>query len=211
MWKNVRLAVIDFETTGLEFENDRIIEAGVVLFENGEFVEAKNWLINPGMPIPREASDVHGIMDSDVANSPAFADAWQEIAVALRGAIPVAYNATFDQRFLQAEAKRAGRSKDAAHTPALRSDLVWIDPLVWVREIHKSEKSKKLVDVAARLGISLENAHRAADDATATGKVLLALASDMPRTYGELIRLQGQYAARQDVDNAALWRSRRGS
>jgi DNA polymerase-3 subunit epsilon len=99
----------------------------------------------------------------------------------------------------------------AAHAPALRPEVIWVDPLVWVRELHKYEKSRKLSDVCARLGIALEQAHRAAGDAEATGRVLLSLASQMPRTYGELIRLQGQYAARQDVDIAAMWRMRRGN
>ncbi len=53
--------------------------------------------------------------------------------------------------------------------------------------------------VTRRLGIPLDSAHRAASDAEATGRVLLALASQMPERYGELIRLQGQYAGRQVI------------
>jgi DNA polymerase III subunit epsilon len=87
-------------------------------------------------------------------------------------------------------------------------DVVWIDPLVWARELYKEEKSNRLTDVCARLGIALEQAHRAAGDAEATGRVLLALAERLPQPYGELIRLQGQMAARQDVDKSML-RNRR--
>ena len=64
------------------------------------------------------------------------------------------------------------------------------------------------MDVAARLGVSLENAHRASFDAEATGRVLLALAEKMPERYGDLLRVQPRYAATQDVE-AAGWRSRR--
>ncbi|MCA9600581.1 MAG: 3'-5' exonuclease, partial [Myxococcales bacterium] len=84
----------------------------------------------------------------------------------------------------------------------------WIDPLVWVRELQKYEKGKKLTDVCARMGIPLEQAHRASGDAEATGKVLLALAKDLPATYGELIRIQTQYAAKQESEFQA-WKSRR--
>jgi DNA polymerase-3 subunit epsilon len=80
---------------------------------------------------------------------------------------------------------------------------------VWVRELQKYEKGKKLTDVAARLGIPLDNAHRADADAEAAGRVLLALAPQMPSTYGELVRLQAQYAVRQEADFQA-WRARKG-
>ena len=86
--------------------------------------------------------------------------------------------------------------------------MLWIDPLVWARELHKDEKGHRLGEVCARLGIRLDNAHRAASDAEATGRVLLALAPRLPTTYSELIRLQTQYGARQDVDMAMNFRRR---
>jgi DNA polymerase-3 subunit epsilon len=84
--------------------------------------------------------------------------------------------------------------------PAFAPDVVWLDPLVWARELHRDDKSKKLTDMCARLGIALDNAHRAASDAEAAGRVLLALADRMPTTYAEVIGIQGQYAARQELD-----------
>ena len=92
--------------------------------------------------------------------------------------------------------------------PPCSDECVWIDPLVWAREIQKTEKGFKLVDVAARLNVSLESAHRAAFDAEATGRVLLALAPNMPERYGDLLRVQPRYAATQDVENAG-WRTKR--
>lgn len=68
------------------------------------------------------------------------------------------------------------------------------------KKLQRYEKGKKLTDVCARLGIEMTAAHRAAGDAEAAGRVLLALAPRMPNAYGELIRLQKQYAARQELD-----------
>ncbi|MDH3844763.1 MAG: 3'-5' exonuclease, partial [Myxococcales bacterium] len=126
------------------------------------------------------------------------------------GRLPVAYNADFDRGFLKAELGRAAPEGMTAGDmpPAAREDIVWVDPLVWAREILKELSSRKLSDVTTHLGIALERAHRAAGDAEATGRVLLALASQMPRIYGELIRLQKRYAAFQDAELAAWKRFR---
>jgi DNA polymerase-3 subunit epsilon len=207
-WISARLVVIDFETTGLDPSSDRVLEMGLACFSEGKLERRHNWLVNPGVPVPEEARKVHGISDEDLAMAPRFEDAFSQAISHLDGRIPVAYNAEFDRRFFHAEFGRLGGALDVEAPPALRHDVVWIDPLVWVRELHKYEKGKKLTEVCARLGIEIGQAHRAADDAEATGRVLMTLAKDMPQQYGELIRIQKQYAARQEAEMAA-WRSRR--
>lgn len=208
-WAEQRLAVIDFETTGLTPESDRVLEIGVACFHGGQLSGLKNWLVNPGVPVPEESRAVHNISDEELAGAPAFADVLPELRAIVQGHLPVAYNAVFDRAFLHAELGRLGARERGEDAPAAFStDVIWIDPLVWERELHQDERSHRLGDVCARLGIPLERAHRAASDAEATGRVLLALAGRMPATYGELIRLQGQYAARQDVDMSANWRRR---
>jgi DNA polymerase-3 subunit epsilon len=128
----------------------------------------------------------------------------------LQSRLPVAYNAPFDRGFLLAEIKRAAPKGMTLGDmpPAARDDVAWVDPLVWAREILKELKSRRLGDVAKHLGIPLEQAHRAAGDAEATGRVLLGLAPQMPRIYGELVRLQKRYAAFQDAEFAAWKRFR---
>lgn len=209
VWARAAFVVIDFETTGLDPEVDRILEVGLAAFEDGSLVTSKNWLVNPTVPVPAESSAVHGITDEMLATSPRFHEVFAEVREMLEGRIPVAYNHGFDSRFLWAELRRAGlptRGDDLA--PACSDEGVWIDPLVWAREIQKAEKGFKLVDVAARLGVPLETAHRAAFDAEATGRVLLALAPQMPERYGDVLRVQPRYAATQDVENAG-WRTKR--
>jgi DNA polymerase-3 subunit epsilon len=205
-WAEQRFAVIDFETTGLVAETDRVIEIGVSCFEAGRLTLIKNWLVNPGIPIPEESRAVHNITDEELAHAPKFAQVAVELAEALRGHIPVAYNAAFDRGFLQAELGRLMGVMLEPLPPAFLPDVAWMDPLVWVRELFPEEKSRRLADISARLGIALENAHRAGSDAEATGRVLLALAERMPRLYGEVISLQARYAARQDLDFKSLRR-----
>jgi len=200
-WASANLAVIDFETTGLAPETDRIVEVGIACFNAGQLTKLKHWLVNPCMPIPEGARNVHGIGDAEVADAPRFEQLAVELVEVLKDHLPVAYNAAFDRAFLHAELERAGlniRGDELA--PACSSEVEWIDPLVWTRELYRDDSSRKLADIAARLGIALERAHRAASDAETTGRVLLALAERMPASYSEVIGLQAQYAARQEVD-----------
>jgi DNA polymerase-3 subunit epsilon len=199
-WAELPIALVDVETTGKDASVDRVVEVGVAIARGGEVVERKNWLVNPGRPIPREASDVHGIKDDDIKDAPPFERVAHEIAAALAGCIPAAYNAAFDRAFLMNELGRAGLS--------LRKDVEWLDPLVWAREVQQGERSRALGDVAARLGIALQNAHRASDDAEAALRVLLALGRDVrvPRTYAAMVQEQRRLAMAQADERRMRWR-----
>jgi DNA polymerase-3 subunit epsilon len=206
-WVDLPWAVIDFETTGFDENSDRVVEVGVVCMQGGQVTARHNYLIQPGMPIPESAISVHGITDAMVADAPRFEQIAHELRDALVGHLPIAYNATFDRKFMHGEMRRAGVLTDLP--AALDAGVTWVDPLVWVRELMPDEKSKRLSDICERLGIPLNDAHRAWADAEATGRVLVALAERMPKSYGELIRVQDQYAARQEAE-LADWRRRRG-
>jgi DNA polymerase-3 subunit epsilon len=207
-WAAASFAVIDFETTGLDPAVDRVLEVGVVCFDDGVLTASQNWLVNPTIPVPEEASKVHGITDEMLADQPPLAQVWAEVRGMLEGRLPVAYNAPFDKRFLIAELERMGEPTWGQELPpAMQSEVEWIDPLVWVRELFP-DQGAKLTAITEHLGIPLDDAHRAASDAEATGKVLLAMSDRTPATYAELIRVQVRYAAQQDVD-LAMWRGRR--
>lgn len=209
-WKEIPLALIDFETTGTDASVDRVIEMGIIGFDDGKVTFREGLLINPGIPISDESRAIHGITDEELEGAPAFEQALPRILELLAGRLPVAYNASFDRGFLLAELGRVkGAITDGTMPPATRADVVWVDPLVWAREILKDQKRRRLVDVAEHFGIPLEQAHRAAGDAEATGHVLMALAPQMPGRYGELVRLQGRYAAFQEAQ-MARFRAMRG-
>ncbi|MFO0553668.1 MAG: 3'-5' exonuclease [Polyangiaceae bacterium] len=190
-WRDCVVAFIDTETTGRDPTKDRVIEVGIVLGQSGRIFERKAWLLDPEMPIPEESSNVHGIKDDDVRGKPTFAAAFPEIAAALVGAIPAAYNAEFDKAFFRGELSRLARVPDDL-PPAFRREVEWLDPLVFARELYRDEQSRALGDMAERLGIKLENAHRATDDAAAALEVLYALAHDqrIPRGYAAVLQEQ---------------------
>jgi DNA polymerase-3 subunit epsilon len=194
------IVAIDTETTGRDPASDRVVEVACVRWENGTITWRKSWLVNPGRPIPKEASEVHGISDDDVKDAPTFDAILPELLEALHGAIPLAYNAEFDRRQLLAELGRVAVPQQPP--PAFQKNAEWIDPLVWARELHKLEKSRALGEVAARLGIELAQAHRATNDAEAALNVFVKFQEDsrLPKTYGAFLQEQRRLSRAFEAD-----------
>ena len=203
------VVAIDTETTGRDPAVDRIVEVAAVIWDGTRISERLSWLVNPGRPIPQEATDVHGITDADVVDKPPFSDIVLSVVAALANKVPLAYNAHFDRQFLLEEYNRCGVA-EIKLPPAFRRNVEWLDPLVWVREVQKDERSRALGEVCQRLGIPLANAHRATDDAEAALLVLRALLPDprIPRGYAAFLQEQRRLARLQD-DERARWRRER--
>jgi DNA polymerase III subunit epsilon len=207
-WSELPIALIDVETTGTDASVDRVVEVGIAIARGGVLVERRNWLVNPGRPIPKEASDVHNITSEVVKDAPPFEAVAREVGAMLVGCVPAAYNASFDRAFLGSEIARAGLTSEEL-PPALRKGIEWLDPLVWARELQQGERSRALGEVALRLGIVLENAHRASDDAEAALRVMLELGRDprVPRTYAALVQEQRRLAMAQADERRLKWRA----
>jgi DNA polymerase-3 subunit epsilon len=167
-WTTLPLAVIDFETTGLDPKEHRIVEYGVALFREGKFELAIGELLDPEIELSEEVMKIHGITNTDVQGKPRFKDVLPNLISLLTARVPVAYNAAFDRRFLVQEIKRTCPDREGL-PPAFHDNTEWIDPLIWVRRFHKYAKGKKLTDMCPRLGITLEDAHRATAVAKAAG------------------------------------------
>jgi DNA polymerase-3 subunit epsilon len=196
---------IDVEATGLDPNEDRVIEVACVVFAGGT-VERHGWMINPGRPISEESRAVHNISDDDVRDAPPFAGVAEQILAVLRRGVPLAYNADFDRAFLMAEFARAG--VDRSDVVALRKGVDWLDPLTWARELQQAEKSKSLASVAERLGIEAGTAHRAVDDAHTAAQVLRTFFGDsrVPRGYAAFVQEQRRLG-RVHKDERQFWRS----
>lgn len=191
-WKKEKLAVVDFETTGIDPLNDRIIEYGVVLFNQGFVEHVASGFVDPQIPIPEAATKVNGITNEMIKGAKTFYQLSDMLIKLLNGKIMVAYNAKFDRPFLHHEFARTDKN--------VKLISMWIDPLIWVRHLYKYEKSKKLTDMCKLLKIEIENAHRASDDAEAAGKLLYKLADKLPDDYDELIERQVVLKIQQEED-----------
>lgn len=96
---------IDVETTGLDPENDKIVEIAAVHYSGRERLQDFKTLVNPGIPIPPTASAIHHLTDRDVADAPNVEEIWPALTAFTSGAICVAHNAPFDRSFLKALAE----------------------------------------------------------------------------------------------------------
>ena len=198
-WFDAPLAVVDVETTGLDPSEDRVIEIGIVHMCRGEVQDRYELLINPGRPVPAEAQKITGISEDDLKDAPPFADIAEEVNKRLSDRVFVAYNLDFDRAFVKNELERAG---------VTWTERDYIDPLIFARQLHRDQGSKRLGAVAARFNIDIGSAHRAGDDAVAAGKVLYAFAPQLPPTLRELTILQAQWRQSQENEMAG-WRNRR--
>src|SRR5262245_66084860 len=101
------IAIIDFETTGMNPGVDRVVEVAVVRIDPGESPRlAFDSLVNPGRPMA--CTEIHGIREEDVRDAPTFAEIAGDFAAALEGCVVAAYNVAFDSRFLHFEMANAG-------------------------------------------------------------------------------------------------------
>lgn len=94
----MRYWVVDSETTGVGFE-DKAVEIAGLLFEDNSFVKHYSTLVNPGIPIPPEASEVHHIIDDDIKDAPSIDDAMVPFFEDDFDFV-VAHNCAFDKRFM---------------------------------------------------------------------------------------------------------------
>lgn len=173
-WREYPVVVWDVETTGLDPERDRVVEMAAVLFLGDEIRGVVAGVVDPGRPIPPEATEIHGISDEMVAeHGRPFADLWREAVAMCRQheeTVCAAYNAPFDRGFLRAEAHRVD-----LHDVPIGVRLPWLDPLVWVRERDRFERGAgrhRLAPTCERWGVELRNGHAAEDDAVAAGQLL---------------------------------------
>ncbi len=161
-----RFAALDLETTGLE-DTCEIIELGLVIFEGGQARTTVSTLVQPTQPVPPRILQLTGIDPRKLKKAPRLAEILPEALAALGNAPVVAHNLAFDQGVLMRQSARVGLPWRPAHPG--------FDTVPIARMLLPTCESHRLADVAAFLGISLENAHRATDDARAAGELLLRL------------------------------------
>ncbi len=159
----MKIVAFDLETTGLDAEKDRILEFCFIELDE-ELNEKGRWsrLVNPGIKIPQETIDIHGITDEMVANEPPFSTHAGRIERLIEGATLLGHNVRFDISFLHAELVRAGRQGLDVNHPHM--DTAQVERLV---------NSHRLGACYQRYtGQELDDAHRSEADTAATVDVL---------------------------------------
>ena len=157
------LCIFDLETTGTNIGKDRIVEICILKVNPDTSRESKTWLINPEMPIPAEASAVHGIYDKDVENAPTFKEAAPKIMEMLSGADLGGFNSNrFDVPLLAEELLRAGIDFDLSKFKLIDAQVIF----------HKMEPRNLTAAYKFYCGKDLEGAHSAEADTLATFEVI---------------------------------------
>ena len=155
--------VFDLETTGFSPESNRIIEIGAVKVQNGKITDRFSSFVNPKVPIPFRIEELTGIHDDMVIDAPEIEEILPKFMEFCAGCVMVAHNADFDMSFIRKNCERL----DIDCHPTV------VDTVGLARTLMQNLSRFKLDTVARALNVSLENHHRAVDDAGCTAEIFL--------------------------------------
>lgn len=176
--------VFDCETTGLDPAVDEVVQLGAVRVVNGKVVpgEVFETLVNPGIPIPKRSTDVHGISDAMVTGAPEFGEVCTTFHAFADQSVFVAHNAAFDMAFLHRQTSKTGQQFDQ---PVL-------DTVLMSAAIFGASAVHTLDAICDRLGIVIpaDQRHTAMGDAIATAHALVSMIAIFEgrgfQTYGSI-------------------------
>lgn len=161
---SLKFCVIDLETTGGNPDTERIIEIGMVKIENRRISEERSFLINPEKDIPDFVQKLTGIRKADVEHSPKIDEVIDEITQFIGDSILVAHNTSFDIPFLNGVLKKLQK-------PTLENKVICTN--IMTKYLIPDIMSSNLNYMSQMFGIHHSQAHRAIEDARATGMLLL--------------------------------------
>lgn len=158
--------VYDFETTGVDTNQDEIIEIGALKVVNGKFTEVFTTLVKPTKPIPPDATKINRITNEMVSKCYPIEHVICDFYLFCKGCQMVGYNSiAFDSQFLVRYGKKVGLDFNNGQ----------IDVFMLAKEKLKGLKNYKLATVSKYLDVNLIDAHRALNDVIATAEVFLKL------------------------------------
>lgn len=191
------ICFFDLETTGTNIATDRIVELAILkVFPNGN-KESKTWLVNPGVPIPEEASAIHGITDEKVAGEPTFRELAREVYQMIQGCDLGGFNSNrFDIPLLAEELLRAGVDFDMKNAVSVDVQTIF----------HKMEKRTLAAAYQFYCGKELTDAHSATADTQATYEVLLSQLDRYPELTNNVQELAAFSTHNDTVDFAGFIR-----
>lgn len=159
------ICFFDLETTGINITKDRIVEIAVLKVHPNGKEESKTWLVNPGIPIPKEVTAIHGISDADVADKPMFKEVAKEIYNMIKDSDLGGFNSDrFDIPLLAEEMLRAEIDFDMKNRLSIDVQTIF----------HKMEQRTLSAAYRFYCNKDLNDAHSAEADTNATYEVLKA-------------------------------------
>lgn len=162
---SVPIAFVDLETTGTNTEEDSITEIGILIIHPSGEVEQWSSLVRPKSLISPFVEKLTGITNVMVADAPRFSELAQEVLQKLDSCLFVAHNVGFDYNVLLHQFRSLGYEFKLPRLCTVKTS----------RRLLKGFPSYSLGNLCSNLGISLENAHRALDDAWACSEVFLKM------------------------------------
>ena len=173
------IVCFDIETTGLKVRREAITEIGAVVLKNGEITERFQTFVNPNRRLTPEIIGLTGITDAMLADAPQLKDALTAFLQFVNGRPLAAHNAEFDISFIREGCRKVG----------LEFDPTYVDSLILAQNLLPELHKYKLDIVAEHLDLPAFNHHRASDDASMVGYMLIPFFEKMRREMG-IHRLQ---------------------
>ena len=178
-----RFVVFDIETTGFNKKEDKILEIGAVMVEKGQIIDRFSHFIDPERPIPERITELTSITDEDVKGQGTIEQVLPEFLKWTGDSVLVAHNAAFDTGFIQ------NKNAELGNEPLENTVL---DTLELARGLFELRRYT-LDSVAKHLGVSLENHHRAVDDAEATAEIFIKCLDLLREQHMEKLSEVNQY------------------
>ncbi len=203
---NRPLAFIDVETTGVNPHVDRVVELSILRIQPDGTEEYKSHRVNPEVPIPSEATAVHGIIDVDVEGEPTFRQYARSVRDYFEGCDISGFNViTFDIPFLEAEFERAGVDYN------LRDRQIADSMVIFHQKVSRDEMATRNLKAAYQMycGKELENAHGAENDVTASAEILdgqIVAYTDLPSNVSGLCAFCNEVRKNYvDLEGKFIW------
>lgn len=163
------VVVFDFETTGLDYQTCEIIEIGAVKIHEGKLTETFSCFVKPNELISAEITSITNITNQMVKDAHSISEVIPDFYKFCHNCVIVAYNIDFDYKFLNKAGTKIGYKFNNRQ----------VDALYLARKEVKGAKTFNLKSIATKLGVNLDNAHRAINDAIATAEVLLLISDNV--------------------------------
>lgn len=192
---NRPICFFDLETTGIDVARDRIVEISIVKVYPNRNQESRTWLVNPTIPIPAQATAVHGISNEKVANEPTFKELAPQIHALIKDADLAGFNSDrFDIPLLAEELLRAEVDFDMKNRVSVDVQTIF----------HKKEERTLSAAYKFYCNQALENAHSAEADTLATYEILKAQLERYPDLPNDMKALSEFTTRKKAVDFAGF-------